>query len=129
MNKKIALFYTVIGLILFIISCVNYRFDHIRDFESKKDEDSLIRILKIDKDNYIRSQAAQSLGRLRSKKAVSTLIIYLNDKSWTVRYYCADSLGLIKNKKAVKPLKSRLKIEDDENVIESIKLALISLAS
>ena len=124
MKNKTFLFYSSFWIFIFIISCVNYRFDHIKDFESKKDEDSLIRVLRIDKDDYIRSQAAQSLGRLKSKKAVSALIYSLNDKSWTVRYYAAESLGIIKVRRGKKALKARLKIEDDENVIETIKLAL-----
>lgn len=120
------------SLIIFMISfvsCIPYRFDQLHEHEKNKDEDELIRFLNNSPEAYVRAQAAQSLGRIKSKKAVSSLINNLNDINWEVRYYCAESLGIIGNSKAVKPLKKLLKIEDDQHVIDSIKKALDNIAS
>jgi HEAT repeat protein len=110
---------------LFLLSCADHhRFDHLRDYEAQKDEDALIDVLIDDKDDYIRAQAAKSLGRLKSKKAIPSLIDGIRDENWTVRYFCVQSLGLIKDNRAINPLNTQRKVENDENVLREIDKAL-----
>ncbi len=116
--------FKILTILLFLFSCTTYRFDQIREHENKKDEEYLIQALNKSKSGYIRAQAAQSLGRLKSKNAVDSLIKTLNDPEWSVRLYSAEALGKIGDSKALNPLQNRLKIEEDEHVIFTIKKAL-----
>lgn len=119
-------------LLLFIMSltaCIPYRFDQLHEHEKNKDEEKLINFLNKSPEAYIRAQAAQSLGRIKSKRAVPSLIKNLNDINWEVRYYCAESLGILGNPKAVKPLKKLIETETEQHVIDSAKKALNKIAS
>ncbi len=125
MKKRIM--YSSFFIILFLLGCNHSRFDHLRDYEAQKDVLSLIEVLKKDKDDYIRAQAAQSLGRLKSRKAIPALIDCIKDKNWTVRYFCVQSIGKIKDKRAINPLNNQKKIEKDENVFREIDKVLNSI--
>ncbi len=132
MSKKQLIINSILILHIFLLlfSCSDHhRFDQIKSFETDKDEDALIDTLNNDKNNYIRTQAAQSLGRLKSKKAVPSLIKGLKHNDWAVRYYCADALGKIKDSSAVGPLKAQAAVEKDENVLRIINKALKKLGS
>ncbi|MDH5682770.1 MAG: HEAT repeat domain-containing protein [Spirochaetota bacterium] len=119
---------TVIQLIALICltlsACVNYRFDHIRESEANNNDDFIIEALNKSEDPYIRAQAAQSLGRMKSKKAIPSLIKALKDDTWSVRLYVAQALGEIGATKAIRPLKDQLKAENEEHVIKAIKAAI-----
>ncbi len=112
---------TVLPFIYTGLSCTAHRFDQLREHEAKKDDVALIRFLEDSKDGYIRAQAAQSLGRLKSKRAVPSLIKALNDTEWEVRLYSAEALGIIGDTRGVEAIKKRIVKEEEEHVIKIMK--------
>ncbi|HMF56425.1 MAG TPA: HEAT repeat domain-containing protein, partial [Pyrinomonadaceae bacterium] len=70
---------------------------------------ALILPLLKDRDEFVRREAAYSLGETRSPLAVQDLITLLaNDKKFSVRASAAVSLGLIGDERAVVPLAQAL---------------------
>ncbi|HEO64319.1 MAG TPA: HEAT repeat domain-containing protein, partial [Spirochaetes bacterium] len=112
---------SVLPLMYTGLSCVAYRFDQLRQHEAQKDDVALIRFLENSKDGYIRAQAAQSLGRLKSKKAVLSLIKALHDTEWEVRLYSAEALGKIGDPRGVKAIRDHIGREEEEHVIRAMK--------
>ncbi|MCC4771564.1 DUF4062 domain-containing protein [Methanosarcina sp. DH2] len=88
---------------------------------------AIIRALK-DKDVFVRRTAAESLGNIKSEKAVKPLINLLKDEDGSVRFDAAESLGNIKSEKAVQPLINALK-DENENVQWSAANALGNIKS
>ncbi len=80
----------------------------IKKMKENKDVEGLIEALK-HKDNLIREDAAEALGRIGDKRAVKPLIHALEDEDRGVRKLTAVALGNIKDKRAVEPLINALK--------------------
>ncbi|GMT49732.1 MAG: hypothetical protein IEMM0008_1271 [bacterium] len=112
---------TVLPFIYTGLSCTAHRFDQLRQHEAEKDDVALIRFLEDSKDGYIRAQAAQSLGRLKSKKAVPSLIKALHDTEWEVRLYSAEALGKIGEPRGIEAVKDHIGREEEEHVIKAMK--------
>ncbi len=70
------------------------------------------------KEYYIRRNAAQDLGDIKEKTAVSKLIELLKDDSEEVRSYAAEALGKIKDKRSILPLIEALKVNWNEGFDE-----------
>ena len=75
----------------------------IEKMKKRKDVDGLIKALK-NKDIYVRSNAAEALGKIDDKQAVEPLIQALKDADDLVRSNVAWALGKIGDKRAVEPL-------------------------
>ncbi len=82
----------------------------------------LIQSLKSDSEFLVRLEAAEAVGILKAKAAVSTLIEALADKESAVRGPAATALGLIGDKRAVPSL--LLSLYDEEYVRELAAAAL-----
>ncbi len=61
--------------------------------------DEIERLIKKlrDKDGKVRSSAAETLGKIKDKRAVGPLIAALRDKDWYVRRFAAEALKKINN--------------------------------
>ena len=91
-----------------------------------KDITELIKELK-HKDISVRRNAAETLGMMREKKAVDSLILLLKDRNRFVRQEAVAALGKIGGKGLVQPLTQALEEEKNEFVIDSIKKVLEKL--
>ncbi len=121
---KMRWFILILSVLPFIyttLSCTAHRFDQLRQHEAQKNDEALIRFLEDSKDGYIRAQAAQSLGRLKSKKAISSLINALDDTEWEVRLYSAEALGKIGGARGIEAIKKHIVREEEEHVIKAMK--------
>ncbi len=61
---------------------------------------------------YVRSTAAEALGRIQDPNALEALITVLMDPHWNVRSQSATALGSLGDRQAVEPLVSALKDQD-----------------
>ena len=91
-----------------------------------KDITELIKELK-HKDISVRRNATETLGMMREKKAVDSLILLLKDRNRFVRQEAVAALGKIGGKRLVQPLTQALEEEKNEFVIDSIKKVLEKL--
>jgi hypothetical protein len=94
-----------------------------------KDEKSIVELTAVllnDKDEEARGKAAQALGDLRDKRAISALIQALKDKDAGVRESAVDALGTIGGEEVIRPLMDALK-DEDEDVREAAAEALKNL--
>lgn len=73
---------------------------------------------------HSREAAARSLGIIRSSSAIPALQLALSDRSAWVRKQAAQALGDIGSPQAVSVLAARFYMEDDQDVQETIRLAL-----
>ncbi len=101
------------GAVLGLIDLVGKdKNEHVRALGAKalgssKDErfaDVLELALQSDRSGPVRAAAAKSLGELRAKKAIPSLIRALSDRETEVRMYAANSLRKMKAKEAVSQL-------------------------
>jgi HEAT repeat protein len=74
----------------------------------KKVEEGLIKAL-FDKDSWVRGNAADALGKLKSNGALEPLTTCLSDEDRIVRYSACQALGLIGSKEATASILSLLK--------------------
>jgi HEAT repeat protein/beta-lactamase regulating signal transducer with metallopeptidase domain len=88
--------------------------------------DALVERLK-DSDAGVRRAAAQSLGNLHSRRAVTALIAVLDDRDREVRSAAANALGNIEDSRAVGPLQLLIK-DPSADVREQALGALSNLA-
>ncbi len=82
---------------------------NVKKLEKNKNIEGLINALNYEKDAFIRSNAAESLGKLKDPKTLCPLIKALKDPDYSVRYNAAFALSQIKDPKAVEPLIATLK--------------------
>lgn len=83
----------------------------IKKLKARKNVKGLIKALK-DKDEDVRRDSAEALGKIRDKRAVEPLIEALKDKDEGVRKDSAEALGKIGDPSAVEPLIGALKDVD-----------------
>jgi HEAT repeat protein len=72
----------------------------------------------------VREASIESLGRLRSKKAVPFLINKLSDRSFSIRISAIRSLGQIKDQRAIPVLKNIADSDPDNLIRNEATLAL-----
>ena len=80
--------------------------------DGRPEVERLIANLK-DNDWLVRREAAEALGKLGDKRAVTPLIACLTDADSSVRFNVVEALGKLGDKQAVEPLIACLKDEDE----------------
>jgi formylglycine-generating enzyme required for sulfatase activity len=75
--------------------------------------DALIKAMQKDPDEVVRFCAAESLGKIGSRRAVESLLKALQDPHKNVVKYAAEALGKIGDERAIQPLLSTLGYEND----------------
>ncbi len=65
-----------------------------------------------DQNSSVRWNAADTLGEIKSERAIEPLIALLNDQDSSVRWRAADILGEIKSERAIEPLIALLNDQD-----------------
>ena len=73
-----------------------------------------------DESSDVRERAAYALGKMKSEKAVDSLIAALKDEDSYVRWRAAGVLGEIGSEKAVDPLTRTLK-DEGETIFGRVK--------
>jgi HEAT repeat protein len=86
--------------------------------------ESLVQVLRYDKDKNVRFLAAKALGNTGEVEVVSPLIEALADKDGGIRSGAAQALGRIKDARAVGPLCETLRLEEYSTVRDTTVWAL-----
>ena len=97
----------ILGLLLSIFKKMTT--PKVETLKARKDIKGLIKALRYRKDEGVRQAAAESLGKIKDRRAVEPLIAALKDESFSVRQAAAEALGKIKDRRAVEPLSAALK--------------------
>ncbi len=93
--------------------------------KNEKAINTIIKLLKNGKTEFVRSSAAQTLGEVKNNSSVvDALIFALDDDSVLVRKKAANSLGEIKDKKAIPALKKAHKDAENKDLKSYIFSAL-----
>ena len=80
--------------------------------ESQEDDvNSLIAVLKHEKDSHVRAKAVEALGKIGDARVVEPLMQALKDEHWDVRRKAAWALGNIGDVRGVEPLIHALRDE------------------
>jgi len=82
---------------------------NIKKLEKNENIEGLINALHYEKDAFIRSNAAETLGKFKDPRSLCPLINALKDSDYSVRYNAAYALSQLKNPKAVETLIAALK--------------------
>ena len=93
---------------------------------TKGDVKGLIKALDYQKDNSVRTAAAEALGKIGDVRAVDPIIAALRDPKWTVSANAAEALGRIGDPRAVGPLKAALK-DGSRDVRQAAAVALAQI--
>jgi HEAT repeat protein len=77
--------------------------------------------------DWVRSAAAESLGRTKATEATEPLITMLKDTVWNVRYQAAVALGRVGDPAAVEPLREAARYEPNQFVHDAMVASLRQL--
>jgi len=104
--------------------------DKIKKIDSyvKKGKSVKIVPLLMDKKQDVRLQAIKALGSIGDDTSVNNLIILLTDPDAVVRKQVATSMGDIGKDVCKTHLQSRVKIEQDENVLNAIHDSIMRIS-
>jgi HEAT repeat protein len=93
---------------------------NIEHLQAKHDVQGLIKALNYQKDQSIRAAAAQALGELGDARAISPLILTLQDQYPQVRLSAADALSKFSDPRVVEPLIKLLQSLSPDSEIRKI---------
>jgi HEAT repeat protein len=94
------------------------------NLQNEKALETLIQVLSTEKDNQIKSHAADAIIKIGSKKAVNLSLRLLSNDSWITRMKAAEILGEIGDTKAVRALIRVLRFEEEASVREWAAIGL-----
>ena len=139
--NMISLLLITIPFLFTLPHCSSYNFKKIRSDEKNQNISSLANCLQYQTNPYLRTQCAQSLGRIYQEYpnqtsnpksvnlSIKALSNSLSDPSWTVRLYSAQALSKIGNPSSIPSLQKQLSIETDEEVSQIIQKSINTLKS
>lgn len=97
------------------------------DFGGEDKIPHIAKVLKLDKNELVRHEAAFSIGQMCLSSGISPLVdATLNDPSMFVRHEAAIALGVIGSKEAKNALEKAL-IDPEKSVVESAVVALSNI--
>ena len=97
------------------------------DFGGEDKIPHIAKVLKLDKNELVRHEAAFSIGQMCLSSGISPLVdATLNDPSMFVRHEAAIALGVIGSKEAKNALEKALS-DPDKSVVESAVVALSNI--